>query len=183
MLGKSGSFTMTELAAHLNVRQSSLYNHVSGRDQVLDLIRQRMHEEMAVRVDPGGPWQQTIRDVAHAQRAVLARHPFLIPLLATSPAEPGAAASGIENLATVLCRSGFADADVLQIIATIDIIVIGGSLDLVSPEELYPPEVLAGSSDLARVVRSAPIGTSRADAAFEFALDMLVAALSVRLRT
>ncbi|MFZ4892891.1 TetR/AcrR family transcriptional regulator [Plantibacter sp. Mn2098] len=181
MAGTTGAFTMTELATKLGVRQSSLYNHVDGRDEVLELVRQRLHEDMGVKVDISGRWQDVVRAMARAQRAALARHPWLVPLLATSPAEPGGAASSVENVATLLSKAGFADADVLQIIAMVDIIIIGGSLDLVSPEHLYPDEVLEGSDDLARVVRAAPTGVSRADAGFEFTLDLVITALEQRL--
>jgi AcrR family transcriptional regulator len=181
MAGTTGSFTMTELATKLHVRQSSLYNHVDGREAVIELVRQRLHEDMGVKVDLSGKWQEVVRSLARAQRAALARHPWLVPLLATSPAEPGGAASSVENLAIILSKAGFADADVLQIIAMIDIIIIGGSLDLVSPERLYPDEVLEGSNDLARVVRAAPTNVSRADAGFDFTLDLVLSALERRL--
>ncbi|MER7009646.1 TetR/AcrR family transcriptional regulator C-terminal domain-containing protein [Dactylosporangium sp. NPDC000555] len=181
LAGESGSFTMAELAAKLEVRQSSLYNHVAGRDAVVELIRQRAHEEMAVRVDTLAAWQDVVRDVARAQRDALARHPWLIKLLATSPAEPGAAASGVENLATVLSRAGFADQDVLQIIAAIDIIVIGGSLDLLSPERLFPRSVTDGTKELARAVQAAPRDAPRAEVAFAFTLDLFIDALEGRL--
>jgi hypothetical protein len=84
-------------------------------------------------------------------------------------------------LAIVLSNAGFAEGDVLQIIAMVDIIIIGGSLDLVSPEQLYPDEVLDGSDVLTRVVRAAPRNISRADAGFNFTLEMMIDALEKRL--
>ncbi|WP_165978508.1 TetR/AcrR family transcriptional regulator C-terminal domain-containing protein [Actinomadura darangshiensis] len=181
MTGESGGFTVPELAKRLNVRQSSLYNHVSGRAEIIELIRQRLHESLAVRVDVTGDWADVIRDVATAQRASMAKHPWVIPLLATSPAGLDATITTLENVATVLSRAGFRDRDVMLAISMIDIVTIGASLDLVSPEDLYPAEVLAEATTLARVVRSAAAGVSRADAAFEFTLDLVIEALRARL--
>jgi AcrR family transcriptional regulator len=179
--GRTGDFTMADLAQALKVRQSSLYNHVSGKPEIIERIRHVLHEEMAIRVDVNADWRQVIRDIATAHRAIFARHPWAIPMIATSPAELGSAITTIENFATVLVRAGFAHADVLMILGTVDILAIGGGLDLVSPTDLYPRSVLDGPSDLARAVRSAPAGANRADAAFGFSLDLLIAALQALL--
>ncbi|MEO3829145.1 TetR/AcrR family transcriptional regulator C-terminal domain-containing protein [Actinomadura sp. B10D3] len=182
MTSETGGFTVPDLARRLGVRPSSLYNHVSGRAEIVELIRRRLHEAMAVRVDVAGDWAEVIRHVASAQRASMARHPWVIPLLATSPAGLDDTITTLENVATVLSRAGFADRDVMLAIAMIDIVTIGASLDLVSPEDLYPAEVLAEATTLARVVRSAPPGVTRADAAFEFTLELVIEALRARLR-
>jgi len=173
----TGTFTMAELATALDVRPSSLYNHVAGRAEVVDLIRHRMHEEMAVRIDPHAEWRTVVRESARAQRDALAKRPWLTMLLATSPAELGAAASSIENIAFVLSRAGFRDEHLLQIIASVDVLAIGASLDLLSPERLYPRDVLAESESLRRALRSAPHDAPRAESAFVFALDLLISGL------
>ncbi|MEU6712230.1 TetR/AcrR family transcriptional regulator C-terminal domain-containing protein [Nonomuraea sp. NPDC046802] len=157
MTAETGEFTVPELARRLNVRPSSLYNHVSGRAEIIELIRRQMHEAMAVRVDVNADWPSVIRLVASAHRASLAEFPWLIPLLATSPATLDTSITTLENVATVLSKAGFGEHDVMMIIAMIDIIVIGASLDLVSPQDLYPAEVLAETTTFARVVRSAGI--------------------------
>ena len=182
MAGSTGSFTIPELAKNLGVRPSSLYNHVSGRDEIIELIRRRLHEAMAVRVDVDADWRDTFRRIAVAQRDSLASHPWLIPLLATSPASLDASITTLENFAVVLSRAGFDDANVLHVMATLDILTIGASLDYASPENLYPPEVLAQAPTLARATRSAPSTRKRADAAFGFVLDLVVEGLETRLR-
>jgi AcrR family transcriptional regulator len=181
MYGQSGDFTMADLAARLKVRQSSLYNHVTGKPDSLERIRHLLHEAMAIRVDVNAPWQRVVRDVAHSHRAALARHPWGIPMIAMSAAEVGSAITTVENFATVLKKAGFAYADVFSIIGMVDILTIGGSLDKVSPEEIYPRDVLDGPTDLARAARAVAAGPPRADAVFEFSLDLMIDALEVRL--
>ncbi|MFE2848087.1 TetR/AcrR family transcriptional regulator C-terminal domain-containing protein [Streptomyces scopuliridis] len=181
MTSETGGFTVPELARRLNVRPSSLYNHVSGRAGIIELIRKQLHEAMAVRVDVNADWPDVIRLVASAHRASMAKHPWLIPLLATSPADLDTSITTIENVATVLSKAGFTDRDVMMAIAVIDIITIGASLDLVSPQDLYPAEVLAETTTLARITRSVPSDVPRADAAFEFTVELVIEALEVRL--
>ncbi|MFI6283904.1 TetR/AcrR family transcriptional regulator [Streptomyces sp. NPDC051018] len=181
MTSETGDFTVPELAKRLNVRPSSLYNHVSGRAGIIELIRRQLHEAMAVRVDVNADWPDVIRLVASAHRASMAKHPWLIPLLATSPADLDTSITTVENVATVLSKAGFTDRDVLMTIAMIDIITIGGSLDLVSPQDIYPAEVLAQTTTLARITRSLPSDAPRADAVFEFTVELVIEALKARL--
>ncbi|WP_433461956.1 TetR/AcrR family transcriptional regulator C-terminal domain-containing protein [Spirillospora sp. CA-128828] len=169
------------MARRLGVRPSSLYNHVNGRAEIIELIRRRLHEEMAVRVDVSRDWADVVRNVAAAQREVLARHSWVIMLLATSPAGLDSAITTVENLAAILSRAGFTDRDVVHVIAVIDIVTIGASLDLVSPEVIYPAEALAQATTLARVMRSRPPGTSRADDAFDFTMELVIEAMRARL--
>lgn len=182
MASETGGFTVPELAKRLNVRQSSLYNHVTGRAEIIELIRRQLHEAMAVRVDVDAHWPDVVRQVASAHRASMAKHPWLIQLLATSPANLDTSITTVENLATVLCRAGFSDRDVMMTVAMLDIVTIGASLDLVSPEDLYPAEVLAETTTLARIARSVSSDVPRADAAFEFTVDLVIEALHARLR-
>jgi AcrR family transcriptional regulator len=182
MYGKTGDFTMAELAAQLKVRQSSLYNHVAGKPELLERIRQLLHEAMAIKVDVNAPWQSVIRDVAESHRTALARHPWGIPMIAMSSAELGSAITTIENFATVLRKAGFSYPDVFLIIGMVDILTIGGSLDKVSPEELYPRAVLDAPTDLARAARAVGRRSGgRADAVFEFSVELMIRALEDRL--
>ena len=41
LVNTTGGFTIPELARRLKVSPSSLYNHVSGREQIVELLRER----------------------------------------------------------------------------------------------------------------------------------------------
>ena len=52
----AGDFTMPGIAQKLKVRPSSLYNHVRGRDEVVELLREHAMSEVALPPDdPDGP--------------------------------------------------------------------------------------------------------------------------------
>jgi AcrR family transcriptional regulator len=179
--GKTGQFTLQQIAEMLDVKQASLYNHVSGKSELISHMRDRIHEDMAVKLDVNADWTDAIRIVAEAHRALLIAHPWLITDLAEAPAALGAAITTVENLATVLTRAGFSPDDTRGILGTVDILIIGASIDWFAPRELYPQSVLEGSNDLARAVRSMPKGENRADSVFQYAVDLLIDALQQRL--
>jgi len=146
-------------------------------------MRDSIHEDMAVKVDVNGEWKETLRIVAHAHRSLLIAHPWLIPELAESPAALGAAITTVENMATVLRKAGFAPVDIRSIIGAIDVIIIGASIDWFAPPELFPPEVIDRSTDLAIAIRATPRHEHRADAVFNFTIASLIDSLERRLST
>ena len=55
LVESTGGFTIPELARRLEVSPSSLYNHVSGRAQVVELLRELAMSEVELPADdPGG---------------------------------------------------------------------------------------------------------------------------------
>lgn len=181
--GRSGEFTLRDLAASLSVKQASLYNHIQSKAELVDLMRESIHEDMAVKVDTNATWQDAIRLVAEAHRGLLIDHPWLIPQLATSPATVGAAVSAVENLATVLSKAGFEPRDVSSIIGAVDIVIIGASIDWFAPAVLFPPQVIEGTTDLAHAIQAMPPSHNRADDHFRYTVTLLIEALEHRLET
>ena len=59
-LDSDGSFTMPGIAKRLNVAVSSLYHHVASREQLLELIRGVIAEELSVAI----VWPEDWREVA-----------------------------------------------------------------------------------------------------------------------
>ena len=61
LVNKTGGFTVPELARALKVSPSSLYNHVAGREQIVELLRERAMSDVALPADdaarpPGSVW-------------------------------------------------------------------------------------------------------------------------------
>ena len=48
LVSATGGFTMPNLARKLQVSPSSLYNHVTGRDQIVELLRERADRKSVV---------------------------------------------------------------------------------------------------------------------------------------
>ena len=81
--------TMRRLARELGVEAASLYHHVSGKDEILDGLVNRVSAEIELPSRTDG-WRPSIRRRAHNTRAVLRRHPWAVALMA-SRTTPGPA--------------------------------------------------------------------------------------------
>jgi AcrR family transcriptional regulator len=74
------ALSMRRLGRSLGVEAMSLYNHVAGKDDLLDGIVQYVLGEMDVPA-PGEEWREAIRKRARSAREVFARHPWAMGLL------------------------------------------------------------------------------------------------------
>ncbi|MBG6134894.1 TetR/AcrR family transcriptional regulator [Longispora fulva] len=79
------ALSMRRVAADLGTGTTSLYRHVAGRDELVDLMTDAVQGE-APPVALTGDWRSDLRAVAHRQRAALLCHPWLGPVMATRPA-------------------------------------------------------------------------------------------------
>src|SRR5438552_18523973 len=77
------ALSMRRLGSALGVEAMSLYRHFPAKTALLDAVVARLLGELAVPAPTVGPWQPSFRALARAYRALLARHPKAIPLLAS----------------------------------------------------------------------------------------------------
>jgi AcrR family transcriptional regulator len=77
------SLSMRALAARLGVVPGALYRHVSGKEQLYDLILDAVLGEVDCRADPAAPWAAQVAALARRLRAVLENHPGTAALLKT----------------------------------------------------------------------------------------------------
>ena len=74
--------SMRRISGELGVQAMSLYNHVQGKEDILDGLVERVVEEMGL-PDPVLPWKKALEHRAHSAHSVLVRHPWAIQLLLT----------------------------------------------------------------------------------------------------
>jgi len=79
--------SMRVLARSLGIEAMSLYNHVSGKDELLDCMVDHVVGEIELPV-AGGHWKDEMRRRAISARAALLRHPWAPPLI-VSRVNPG----------------------------------------------------------------------------------------------
>ena len=83
------ALTMRRLGEQLEVEAMSLYNHVAGKDDILDGLVDLVFSEIAVLPDDDD-WKTAMRHRAISTRDALARHPWAI-ILMQSRSKPGPA--------------------------------------------------------------------------------------------
>ncbi len=186
--------TMRAVAARLGAGAMSLYRHVSGREELLDLVVARLAADLPDR-PPTGDWRADLAELASDVRAMLLRRPHLTVLM-TSRAGRGVGALGsLDRVLGVLRSAGFTPAD-----ATLANHALG---NLVAGAALWEAVGLGGASGEERRALAADAGRELAAAGieawpnvawaggalfagtaqdrFEFGLDTLLEGLASRL--
>ncbi|WP_418907527.1 TetR/AcrR family transcriptional regulator C-terminal domain-containing protein [Glutamicibacter endophyticus] len=182
LIDRAGDFSMPKLAGALGVRQSSLYNHVNGREGVIELVRTRCIEDLVVPNYQDLPWREALRALIQAYWHSLAAHPNLVPLLIRQTVSSEVVIDYYARIIEVLLRAGLGEERAVHMISVIDDFVLGAALDVGSPEvawsinaERYPR--------FARALQLMPNREERASDAFDFGLDLILEGLARHLPT
>jgi AcrR family transcriptional regulator len=121
------AITMRRLAAELGVAPMAAYRHVSGKDDVLELMVDIVYAEVDV---PGGlGWRETMRALANGIRALVLKHPWLTRLSAPQMVyelTPNRLALAERALAAV-CGPGVDSGTAMSIFRTITAFVQGAT--------------------------------------------------------
>ncbi|XVV15680.1 TetR/AcrR family transcriptional regulator [Actinoplanes sp. CA-131856] len=176
LVDAQGEFTMGEIAAALSVRPSSLYNHVTGKTEIVEAMRARVFAEQPFTQPPGRPWDEALRALLRHYRDAFARHPRLIPMLTAHTVSSPDVVRMYDDIATVLSDAGIPTDRLLDVITVLDSFVIGSALDVAAPAEVWD-KTKARTPVLVAAIEAAGQGRPRADRAFELGLDMLLTAL------
>jgi TetR/AcrR family tetracycline transcriptional repressor len=104
--GGLDGLTVRSLAQALGVGTMTLYWYVRDKDEVLDLVADRL---LAGVTPPtaAGDWQAAIREIASSVRAALLRHPGAAPIVATRGSYGPNGLQVIEASIAVLRAAGF----------------------------------------------------------------------------
>jgi AcrR family transcriptional regulator len=178
VVDRTGEFTIAQVADALGVRPSSLYNHVSSKDEIVEEMRSWLFRESGgSHPVPPGPWDHTVRAMLRRYRETFARHPRLIPLVTAYTVSSPEVMSMYDQLAETLVTAGVGEPHLLDVITVCDSVVWGAALDLAAPDEVWAVDE-ARSPALIAAIQQAGSGRERADRAFELALDLLLAGIA-----
>ena len=124
----------------------SLYRHLSNRDAVLSAVVDHLAGQAVTGTDPGLSWPQAVRGFAEQYRAVLLRHPGVVPLLATHPVTLD---TGLALIEPVLrrCETAGIDRDqALTVIQSVTVYTLGHALAQVGTPPGTAAAPLAGTA-------------------------------------
>lgn len=171
-------FGVNAVARELGVTPSSLYNHVSGRDEIVELMRGRLVDRY--RLERGDDdWDVFLAQAVRLQRRMYGEHPFLIPLIVDQTISDRPTLLWYDELAAALADAGLPDEELTRAITLIDALAIGFGLDLAGAEN--PWGDAGGTAVLGRAVAAGPTGRGRSESAFEWGLEQLLDSLRGRL--
>jgi AcrR family transcriptional regulator len=76
------SLSMRKLGARLNAGATSLYWHVANKDELIELVIDRVYGEIEVpAIESGGDWRGAIEHMSHSIRNVILRHRWFASVL------------------------------------------------------------------------------------------------------
>ena len=127
--GGMAAMTTRAIAKRLGVGQASLYNHISSRDELLDLLNARV----LAGVDFSGldhpDWTEAVYRGTLAFLAALQRHPNMMGVLATRPARTDPSLTYYERMHERLRAAGLSAQDSARFLFAIDDYCIGAALN------------------------------------------------------
>jgi AcrR family transcriptional regulator len=116
--------TMRELGRELGVEAASLYNHVTGKDDLLDGMAESAVSEIDVPCEDVG-WKEAMRRRAISAREVFARHSWAAALHDSRGRTGANSLSYVDGVLGVLIRAGFPPAAAANAFLVIDSYIYG----------------------------------------------------------
>ncbi|WP_189255158.1 TetR/AcrR family transcriptional regulator [Lentzea flava] len=182
--------SMRAVGRVLGVDAKSLYNHVDGKDGLLDAVAEHILATIAL-PEHTGEVRTDLRAIAHAFRERALTHPEAASLVLTRQLASFEALAPIEAVLTVLCGAGCPADEAVHLLRALVATLIGSLLREVNAGPTYGTTDVEGiarrravleNSGLPAIADAAP-HLARFDAAaeYEFAVDLALDALAARL--
>ncbi|ALE82807.1 TetR/AcrR family transcriptional regulator [Pseudonocardia sp. HH130629-09] len=125
--GGHAALSLRALANRLGVHATSLYWHVSTRDDLLDLAIDTVFSELDLPERPSGRWTDDIARFMRELRAALLRHPWAGALAASRPLLGPQALQRSEFVYCSLHQAGFRGPALVAAAASVSNLVIGST--------------------------------------------------------
>lgn len=174
------ALTMSALAKALGVAASALYNHVGSKQEVLQLVQDRVMDD----VDCSGfatlPLEGAVRRWAESYRDVFAQHSPLVPVIAVLPVSGSPRTLRMyEEVAAGFARAGWEESRIIPAIVSLESFIFGSALDAVAPKDIFDVGPLSDGVPAfsAAVDSQRATGTDAAQDAFGYGLDALLRGL------
>jgi AcrR family transcriptional regulator len=120
-----GSITMRRVAAELGAGAMSLYRHVAGKNDVLDLLLDEAFREITLPAGPSDDWQAGLRQMARETRRTLKRHPWLAVLLSSRPPLGPHYLRYFDSLLGTVAGLGLDIQTMVRVVGTVHVYVLG----------------------------------------------------------
>jgi AcrR family transcriptional regulator len=103
-----GALSMRRLGQELDAGATSLYWHIRNKDELLDLLLDRIIAEVVAETPIGSDdWRATAMDAARTFRRVLLRHRNVTPVMGARPTLGPSALRGMDTIIGIFIDAGF----------------------------------------------------------------------------
>ncbi|WP_017598892.1 TetR/AcrR family transcriptional regulator [Nocardiopsis lucentensis] len=133
------SLTLREVARRLEVKASSLYNHVRSKSEILDLVTELIVSKVDLSLLEGPDWRAGLRHFATTYRDAFLAHPNAAAVIARRAVETPTALRYYARSVALLTEAGWPPATALEIVLAVDYIVMGSIIVPFSTGFVRPP--------------------------------------------
>jgi AcrR family transcriptional regulator len=130
MADKAGieAVSLRQLAPRLGVTPMALYHYVRDKDELLDLMADRLVSEIQVSDEPSSSkWQDALRRIGERYLAVITAHPAA-PFLLSRPFDSPSARQVSERILDILAQAGFGPQTAVPLLQVSTGILLGPAL-------------------------------------------------------
>ena len=124
----AAALTVRRLAGRLGVQSPSLYNHVTSKNEILDAVIELIDEEIDTNCLDDPDWRRGMTAFAHSYRRAFRAHPEALALIAREAVETEPALRAYDAALGTLLRAGWSPEHALQLLASIEYLVLGSAL-------------------------------------------------------
>jgi len=125
--GGIDSVSLRRLAGALDVTPMAIYRHVRNKSHLLDLMAERLLQQVDLAPDESASWQDRLRRLLGSYQAVVIEHPAA-PLLLSRPFVSSAAPRAAEALLAIFLRAGFDIGQSAQLLQLISGMLLGPAI-------------------------------------------------------
>jgi AcrR family transcriptional regulator len=122
------ALTARSLAKKLGVRAPSLYAHVAGMEEILDLVHESINRTIDMTPLMGSTSEADFREVCHRYRNAYRAHRVASTIIASRSVNREHALRVYEPLAAYLVARGIDDTLVMPVMAMLDNLIMGSSV-------------------------------------------------------
>ena len=203
----TAAVSMRRIARDLHVGAMSLYWYVESKDELHQLMLERLHGEIEA-PEPSGDWRADLAAFARSYRAALHRHPWAIDFLGAGPPSGPNDARNADRLLGALAGLGLDEMTTMWALLTVGTHVMGAALREIQEirwhraadearAEMTDEEVAAARQEFERMIRGSgryphltkifdadidPDAPEAQDARFEFGLGCVLDGIAARIR-
>lgn len=153
------ALSLHKLGAELGVRAMSLYNHIGGKDDLLNGIAECLWREVEGPHSRKASWRAALERSARGIREVILRHPAASALLVTRTVFPLPALRAAESLVSTLRATGFSERRAVDVVRLLISYAIGSTLSEVCWASCGAIPPGGGAEPVPNVALALPSGT------------------------
>lgn len=178
------ALSMHKLGADLAVKGMSLYNHVAGKDDVLDGVVELLWAEVEAAAPTTRDWRSDYRAFGRALWDVISGHPNAGPLIISREIMPTPALRLVRDHVAAAVAAGVPEQRAYALLRTVTAFALGHALAYLNWDygpgcgpaiaELLRPDVPTELVDIAQNF----CGQSNPQAEFELGLDLMLRGIS-----